>query len=437
MTLRIPMAARHLSAIVAFCVMSANVAETQTLPASTGPFGVGRVTFHWIDKSRSEPLSEADRSRELMVDIWYPADKTNVATTDYLGNFSAYEEALGPKRLQAELRGAYDAVKAGSVRTHTVEGRPFARSLKRVPILIFSPGGGMLSRLYTAQLEDFASHGYVVASVTHTYDVALTIFPDGRRIPYTRAQFIAPGTPEEQSIAYANTRMEWSAADIRFVLDELQRQDRMGRSPSRPFAEHLDFGRVGAFGHSAGGRAAARACQLDARIRACLNQDGVAAMQPFYLSNGGWGMDQPFLLFLRRPAGAMSPSDEELDRMGLTRAALEKMIAERTARQQEVLQNTGGGSYLVLLDFNRTTHISFSDLPVLGAHGRNEAARVLETVRNYTRAFFEKTLSGKRDSLLDKQNSDDVIAQIVRFPPAARPISNTGPMTWPVYPPLP
>jgi hypothetical protein len=47
-----------------------------------------------------------------------------------------------------------------------------------------------------------------------------------------------------------------------------------------PFAGHLDFSRVGAFGHSFGGMAAAHACQIDRRIKACLNQDGLAAMQP-------------------------------------------------------------------------------------------------------------------------------------------------------------
>src|SRR5205823_341872 len=40
------------------------------LPAPTGPFAVGRVTVHWTDTSRFEPLAADHGYRELMVDIW-------------------------------------------------------------------------------------------------------------------------------------------------------------------------------------------------------------------------------------------------------------------------------------------------------------------------------------------------------------------------------
>ena len=63
-----------------------------------------------------------------------------------------------------------------------------------------------------------------------------------------------------------------------------------------PFAGRLDLQRVGAFGHSAGGQAAATACQVERRLRACLNQDGLSAMAPYYLDANGWGMDQAFML---------------------------------------------------------------------------------------------------------------------------------------------
>jgi hypothetical protein len=32
----------------------------------------------------------------------------------------------------------------------------------------------MISEVYSAQMEDLASHGYVVASITHPYDAVLT-----------------------------------------------------------------------------------------------------------------------------------------------------------------------------------------------------------------------------------------------------------------------
>ena len=95
-------------------------------------------------------------------------------------------------------------------------------------------------------------------------------------------------------------RLRWWADDIRFVLNELTRENRIGSS-RLPFAGRLDLARVGAFGHSAGGQAAAHACQIDRRLRACLNQDGLSGFAPYYLDTRGWGMDQAFMLIERAP----------------------------------------------------------------------------------------------------------------------------------------
>src|SRR5262249_47279025 len=139
------------------------------LPPPTGPFAVGRVTVHWIDRSRSEPLKPDHGPRELMVDVWYPADSAAGPWAEYLDR-SAFDQPQSAERLKGYLRTAYDAIKAGSVSTHAIQGAPFTRAAKRSPVLVFSHGGGEARETYTAQLGDLASHGYVVAAVTHTYD---------------------------------------------------------------------------------------------------------------------------------------------------------------------------------------------------------------------------------------------------------------------------
>ena len=63
------------------------------------------------------------------------------------------------------------------------------------------------------------------------------------------------------------------AADVRFILDrltELNARDAQHFS----IAGRLDLNRFGAMGHSAGAEFAARACQLDARLKACVDLDG-------------------------------------------------------------------------------------------------------------------------------------------------------------------
>ena len=149
-------------------------------------------------------------------------------------------------------------------------------------------------------------------------------------------------------------------------------------------------------------------------------------------------MDQTFLLFLRRPP-SRAPTDEELKQMGLTRLAAEKLVGDLTERQDAALRNTGGGSYLVLLDFALTTHMSFSDLPVLSPAGGEQASRVLQTVRNYTRGFFDRALKRETVPLLDRDNPGDFITEVQRFAPAhRRPTAKAGGDTsWPPYPPLP
>src|SRR5438270_11598505 len=45
-----------------------------TLPAPTGPFAIGRSIYDWTDDAHPDPLAPvAERRRELLVWIWYPA----------------------------------------------------------------------------------------------------------------------------------------------------------------------------------------------------------------------------------------------------------------------------------------------------------------------------------------------------------------------------
>jgi hypothetical protein len=112
--------------------------------------------------------------------------------------------------------------------------------------------------------------------------------------------------------------------------------------------------------------AAAHACQVDRRIKACLNQDGANAFQPFPLDTRGWGMDQPFMLIERAPE-TTPPSDQALAEMKLTRQRLDELLARLRHGHDAALQSTGRGSYRVVLDGTKTTHMDFSDLPFLGA----------------------------------------------------------------------
>jgi pimeloyl-ACP methyl ester carboxylesterase len=386
-----------------------------SLPPPSGPFAIGKVTVLWTDPSRIEPLEPNHKSRELMVDIWYPADPSAEATAEYL-DFTAFELALGVDGLRKQFGTAYDAIKTGAVRTHATRGAPFARSIHRSPILIFSPGGGMVREVYSAQLEELASHGYTVAAISHTYDAIVAVFPDGHSIVYNSQRWPKPPSFEGESNL---NQLEWHADDIRFVLDKLSAPSDSTLSPL-PFAGRLDLTRVGAFGHSFGGITAAHACQKDQRIKACLNQDGAVSMAPYFLDVRGWGMDQAFMLIERAPH-TTPPSDEEVAEMKIDRQRINVILTRLRDYKNRALRNTGKGSYRVVLQSDKTTHMDFSDLPYLGARARAEAetrARVLEAARDYTRAFFDRYVKGMKAPLLDGQVTSPVVETVEFFAPA-------------------
>ncbi|SRR5580704_5310394 len=390
------------------------------LPAPTGAFAVGRITAHWTDESRIEPLSQNHEPRELMVDVWYPAELSTGSPAAYLDT-AAYQRALGEEGFRNQFGNASQIIKEG-VRTHAVDGAPYSLSAGLSPVLIFSPGGGMVREVYAAQLEDLASHGYVVTAISHPYDAIVTIFPDGRQIAYSSQRW--PKPPSLEGEANLN-QLEWHANDIHFVLDELSRANVTGPT-ALPFAGHLDLDHVGAFGHSFGGIAAAHACQIDRRLKACLDEDGVVAKKPLYLDARGWGLDQSFMLILRDPP-TRRLSDAEVAQMKMSRQRLEQIMTRIDTYQETVLRSTGKGSYRVRLRNDITTHMDFSDLPVLGARDRVDAGRraaILAVVRRYTLAFFDKYLRGMKPELLDEPPTDEFVESLQKFAPAKSPCTN-------------
>jgi predicted dienelactone hydrolase len=392
-----------------------------TLPPPTGPFAVGRTTVHWTDESRFEPLSTNHEPRELMVDIWYPAEPSNQAPANYL-DAAAYERTMGADGFRNFFREASETLRQG-VRTHAFASAPYARSAKQSPVLILSPGGGMVREVYTAQLEDLASHGYVIAAITHPYDAIVTFFPDGRHIPYSDKRW--PTTPSVEGEANLN-QLEWHANDIRFVLDELTHAN-LAPSSALPFAGHLDLSHVGAFGHSFGGIAAAHACQLDQRFKACLNEDGVVAKRPLFLDNRGWAMDQAFMFILHDPP-TRPLTDEQITETKMPRQRVEALVRRVDADQEAALRNEGKGSYRVRLRSEKVAHMDFSDLPLLGAHDRSDAekrAAILATVRNYVLAFFDQYLRRVNSDLLNETApTNEFVDTVQRFEPAKFPCPN-------------
>jgi predicted dienelactone hydrolase len=399
------------------------------LPVPTGPFHVGRVTYFWTDPSRPEPFSATpDAHREVVVYVWYPAEKAanNKKNACYFPDFDAARAAISAADLKGMLRPATEQIQAnGLPLLHAVEGAEILHGHARYPVLIFSHGWGLQSPLYSATLEDFASHGYIVAAVDHPYDTTVTVFPDGHIAKFAQDKFDAAAKKPHGYIDFAYERIQVMAEDVRFVVDQLARYDRDPKLGA-PFARRLDLEKVGAFGHSIGGMTSARACQIDTRIRACVDEDSIDDVgSPFSVITPGSIPAQPFLLFIAASAdifsaAAVHPTDESLAQQKLTRAEYDKLIQTQQQKQNDLLSAVIGGAYRVMLfDLPGITHRSFSDLPLLAAaqDAQKEASALqnFQIIQAYLRGFFDKHLKRDSHTVLDSKSPPDSRVKVDRF----------------------
>jgi hypothetical protein len=127
---------------------------SQQLFQPSGKFSIGYHRFEWTDNSRMEILATDNSNRWLVVNVWYPAQKSGSKNVPYLDTL-AIGEAFGSDGMQS-LLGPLGAklVKSGKVRTHAEEDAVFYNEGGLAPVIFFSHGMGMMTQLYTAQLEE-------------------------------------------------------------------------------------------------------------------------------------------------------------------------------------------------------------------------------------------------------------------------------------------
>jgi pimeloyl-ACP methyl ester carboxylesterase len=170
-------------------------------------------------------------------------------------------------------------------------------------------------------------------------------------------------------------------------------QMNMDGTPDFPLKGRLDLSHVGAVGHSAGGAFATLACQLDARIRACVSLDGeMPPVAAFPETPKGETFHQPVLLLEVDPRGR---------RMPFSPAQYDDFVKKEEGQLDLCPQR----SYHVLLKAPGLLHGSFSDYWLRVANGNatqtEEALHNLRLTESFTRAFLDKYLKGEKAPLLD------------------------------------
>lgn len=267
-----------------------------TLPTPTGPFAVGRTTYHWVDTNRSDsPAPVATQKRELMIWIWYPAIPDQKSkTSEYLP--ASWRVALD--NFSGVLMSKFFTRDLSKVHTHSTDNAGVSSEERQFPVIIMRSGIGALATDYTTLATDLASHGYIVIGADAPYSTSVVVLPAGRVTARTQAG--NPGDDERLSFDQKNHLLNkliglWTA-DTRFILDKLQQLNT--NDPTGKFTNRLKMNAVGIFGHSFGGATAIQFCHDDNRCKAGIDIDG----QPFG-SVINEGMHQPFMFMLSDHSG--------------------------------------------------------------------------------------------------------------------------------------
>ncbi|MFD0713052.1 alpha/beta hydrolase family protein [Paenibacillus sp. GCM10027626] len=358
----------------------------------TGPYKVGTVTYNWKDENREETYAPGTGDkRELMIQIWYPADPGAKGKLDpYVSNADIFAEGYSmalhrPKLLFTSI---------GFVKTNALENVTLSNKEQKYPVLIFSHSLNGVKNQNTFQIEHLVSNGYIVVGIDHTYNSTTSIFPDGRVVHFV--------PQESNTIDYLDQLNEGWVADAKFVLDQVEKL--ASNDPDHRFTGRMDLDRIGMFGHSFGGATTTQMVMTDSRIKAAINMDGGLYGK---LRIPADGLKKPFLMMSADDtlAGTKNMSDANIAAQGTTRKELDKFFADTFVRYEHV---AAGGNYWMKI--NNMKHMGFSDTYLLSPlYERMEGVdvkKVHRLINDYSLDFFNHYLKQQPFELLEQNIGD-------------------------------
>jgi predicted dienelactone hydrolase len=350
------------------------------LPVPTGRYPVGTTAIDLVDRSRLELCDPTTKSpRELVVQVWYPA----------ISNYGDKASYLPDRR--SIPTGVFSHL--GLVKTHAVRDVAIAPSTSPYPVVLYTPSWSGYRTDNTFQTEELASHGFVVIGLEHPCSVPLAVYPSGRVI---HSNLSSDYTSSDAALAtllrVGEEQLTLRTQDIQFVLDRLPQINQY-----RLFDGAFDLQKIGIFGHSFGGAAAAQACAIDRRLKAGMNMDGL-----LFGSAAQHGASQPFLFMqsnYSRPTAAELRSTDGAFRRS-------KQTDEWGYQQRDRWFRDWGGENLTLLG---SEHMNFSDYPlrtsIRNGGGSISPDRAMKIINAYTVAFFERELKGQISPLFSNTGS--------------------------------
>lgn len=373
------------------------------LPKPTGKYPVGTRMLYCTDPNRVEMHAGAwPGNREAVVQLWYPAA------------FAKGPRAMYRKRKETTLRSSYQAV----LPTNSLQDVPMASG--RFPVILHNPAWHGYRHRGTFMTQELASHGFIVAAISHPYNSSLVELSDGRvahpdyglDLGFSLHHYI----PLPERLKLANDELAIQTEDCRFVLNELERLD---QTPGHPLESRLLRNCVGTYGHSFGGAVSAELAKEDDRVCSALELDGV-----LHGAAAEHGLEKPLMLI--DSPWMVSPDEHEGDPQLAETSRLWKIIAETKV---SVLARCGGFRIII----EGIGHTSFSDvgfmspLRLFSKAGVVPQKRLAEILNAYTVAFFKETLLDEDSGLLSGASPNFPEAKLEIWPaPVTAQLSYIG-----------
>ena len=207
--------------------------------ASTGPYAVDTTSVTFVDTSRVDPFSETGENRKLTVQFWYPA------------------------------------VEEGS---------------NTFPLAIFSHGSFGYRGSNLSTFKDLASNGYVVCSIDHSYHAFFVQHNDGSttlvNMDFLNDAINITNGDYDEKTTYNKTH-EWldlRTDDMNFVLNKIL--SNANREIPESVCALINPEKIGLFGHSLGGAAAAQLGRERPDVDAAIVIDGTMIGEELAFESG-------------------------------------------------------------------------------------------------------------------------------------------------------
>ncbi|KAI0004381.1 hypothetical protein F4779DRAFT_73697 [Xylariaceae sp. FL0662B] len=340
-----------------------------SIPPSKGPYHVG-VKKHAIPHlNRKDPVAPGNASTSFLATIYYPTlEKPKENKTEYLDPVTA--------SLYAEVYNITPVTLSSLTSSLARDARGLVGGKRPYPTLVFGPGlGGPPTECYTILSSELASYGYVVIGLDHPYEQPFVRYPNGTGII---------GLPIVYNYSYPLiiSSYEMRLEDTTALLDYLPALQTKTGIP-------INLTHIGAFGHSLGGAAAVGSMLDDSRVRAAINMDGTFWGTP---AENTTAADVKGPVFLFGEEGNIGANGD---------ATWGTFPLWQTGYWRQIL-------------VNGSLHVDFSDITFWKtltkvnstSLGTIDGNRQVQIMRTLVRAFFDFSLRGVSEPVLDGPSSD-------------------------------